>query len=112
MNASAALEAAVTAHHKLTAAQRAAAEATTARDLSVVEARNSGASAIAIAEALELSRQQVHKILDRTPSAALHALREEVMAPGVRFDDLLEDDQIFVTQGVLELAHARGISLA
>lgn len=140
-------DAAKRAHTALLEAQSASSKAAAARDAAVVKARAAGVSAIHLAEALGLSRQQIHKILDRNPSARvktlrdevtdelhglsyadimpgdtenidkavseriLQPLRKEVMEPGVVYDELVEDDQIFVNQGALELAKQRGIDL-
>ena len=113
MHTTNALDAAVAAHRALLKAQASRIEATTARDAAVIEARGSGASAIEIADALALSRQQVHKILDKKAinNGTLRALRAELITGGARYEDLLEDDQWFVDCAVAEAAKERGLSL-
>jgi hypothetical protein len=109
-----ALTSARSAHAAMLEAQTALNEATTARDVAIAGARTSGVSAIEIAEALALSRQQVHRILERATGPendAVHLLRAEVMTPGGRYEDLIEDDQWFVDSAVATLARQRGISL-
>jgi DNA invertase Pin-like site-specific DNA recombinase len=109
-----ALTGAVAAQNAMTEAQEAFKAATTARDEAVISARKAGASAIEIGEALGISRQQVHKILDKhfaPAGSAVEVLRAEVITSGIRYEDLIEDDQIFVDQEIAQLAKKRGISL-
>lgn len=85
-----------------------------ARNAAIVLARASGASAIQISDRLGLSRQQVHKILDASAKATTvtQTLRDEVITSGLAYEDLLEDDQMFVDWQVAQLAKDRGIELA
>ena len=92
-------------------AQAAFAITTSARDAAVVAARQSGASAIDIADALGLSRQQIHKILEKNTTSTVHELRAEVITGDAKYEDLIEDDQWFVDTAVAEIAKKRGISL-
>lgn len=99
------------AHAAVTAAEQALAAAKAQRDQAIVDAYNSGTSAIEIAPQVNLTRQQIHRIVASTMTETVAGLRREVMDGGARYEDLIEDDQVFVDHEVGRLARARGISL-
>ncbi len=91
------------AHSAMRRTQQALKGATATRDAAVTAAYIGGMSAIELADALELSRQQIHKIVEAT----MQDLRAEVIG-GVKYADLVEDDQMHVDSTVRDLARRRG----
>lgn len=113
MTAEDALNAAKIGQASLTAANAAQEIATKSRDAAVLAAADAGESLQDIADALDLSLQQIRRIIDQNAAGhpVVDALRQEVMASNARYEDLIEDDQKFVDIEVEQLASERGISL-
>lgn len=81
---------AVEAQFAMTAAYDAYLEAVAQRDAAIMQARNSGEPANAIAGALNLSRQQVHKIIEKQTAAS------KFLDGGAPYAALLPEDRDFV----------------